>query len=89
MAILKHELWFDLDNPDGLPTCCLAGPDGDGARRLLGEGAKLMWTFEAGSHFEAMTKYNQFLGREPYTTNQEWDYTPYPQEWLRRQLGGK
>jgi hypothetical protein len=52
---------------------------------LLGDGAKLVWTFEAGSHFEAMTKYNKFLGREPYTTDQERDHAPYPDEWRQRQ----
>ena len=65
--------------------CCLAGPDGDDARRLLAEDATLVWTFEAGSHFEAMTKYNKFLGREPYTTDQIGDHAPYPDQWLQRQ----
>jgi hypothetical protein len=44
-----------------------------------------VWTFEAGSHFEAMTEYNKFLGREPYATDQERDHAPYPDEWLQRQ----
>ena len=65
--------------------CCLSGPDGDGARHALGTNAKLVWTFDAGSHFEAMTKYNEFLGRGAYTTDQKWDFTPYPDEWLQRQ----
>jgi hypothetical protein len=82
MATLKHEVWRDSD---GLPMCCLAGPDGDNARRLLGENASLVSTIEAGSHFEAMTKYNEFLGREPYTSTQASDHAPYPDEWLQRQ----
>jgi hypothetical protein len=82
MAILKHEVWR---GSDGLPMCCLAGPDGDDARRLFGQDASLVWTFVAGSYFEAMTKYNELLGRERYTTTQAWDRTPYPDEWLRRQ----
>ncbi len=54
MAIFKHEVWI---GNDGHPGCCLAGRAGDGARRLFAEDdAKLVWTFEAGSHFEAMTK---------------------------------
>jgi len=65
--------------------CCLAGRVGDDARRLLSVGAKLLWTFEAGSYFEAMTKYNQFLGRAPYTTEHAWDYEPYPDEWVSAQ----
>jgi hypothetical protein len=86
MAILRHEVWRDSD---GLPTCCLAGPDGDNARRLLRENASLMSTFDAGSHFEAMTKYNELLGRDPYTSTEAWDRTPYPDEWLQRQLAAR
>jgi hypothetical protein len=82
MAILLHEVWRDSD---GLPTCCLAGPDGDNARQLLGDSATLVWTFEAGSHFEAMTTYNAFLGREPYATPETGDHASYPDSWLQRQ----
>jgi len=45
----------------------------------------LLTTFEAGSHVEAMTIYNRYLGRGPYTTNEPWDYQPYPDEWLAAQ----
>jgi hypothetical protein len=82
MARLKHEVWKDAK---GLPMCCLAGPDGDGARDLNEPGAKLVWTFEAGSHFEAMTTYNDYLDRGEYTTTFEQDHAPYPDEWLERQ----
>ena len=85
MAILKHEVWIGAN---GLPGCCLAGPDGDAARALFAEdSAELVWTFEAGSHFEAMTKYNQYLGRGPYTTDQPHDDKPYPDAWLEVQNG--
>jgi hypothetical protein len=85
MATLKHEVWM---GSDGLPGCCLAGPAGADARRLFAEdNAKLVWTFEAGSHFEAMSKYHQHLGREPYATNHQQDYEPYPDEWLKMQTG--
>lgn len=82
MAILKHEVWRDAE---GLEMCCLAGPDGEDARRLNGEGATLVWTFEAGSHFDAMNTYYRDLGRGEYTTSLEQDYEPYPDEWLERQ----
>ncbi|HEU0032747.1 MAG TPA: hypothetical protein VFQ53_19080 [Kofleriaceae bacterium] len=84
MARLEHEVWRDAK---GLPMCCLAGPDGDDARRLNGDGARLVWTFEAGSHFEAMTTYNRYLGRGEYTTVHASDHDPYPDEWLQRQRG--
>jgi hypothetical protein len=45
--------------------------------------ARLIWTVEAGSHFEAMTAYYEFMGWGKYTTNQEWDYQPYPEGWAQ------
>jgi hypothetical protein len=65
-----------------LHTCCLAGPNGDGCRRNLELGARLLTTFEADSHYEAMTIYHRYLDREPYTTREPWDHQPYPDEWL-------
>lgn len=86
LAILNHEVWVAAD---GRPGCCLAGPDGDAARRLFeADGARLVWTFEAGSHLEAMNAYHRYLGREPYTTEHPQDRAPYPEEWLRVQQGG-
>ena len=85
MAILLHEAWL---RPDGLAGACLAGPMGDDARRLfVQEGARLVWTFEAGRHFDAVVKFNEHFGREPYTTDQPWDRDPYPEEWLKVQRG--
>ena len=56
MAILRHEVWEDYgDGGEALPGVCLAGPDGDGFRRLLAPTARLVHAFEAGSHHEAMT----------------------------------
>jgi hypothetical protein len=86
MAILTHEVWEDSA---GLPSCCLSGPMGDEARKLLDSGAKLVRTFEAGSHFEAMTTYNAILNRGPYATDQEWDRQPYPDDWVSTQAGGR
>ena len=87
MATLKLEVWI---GDDGQPGCCLAGPAGDPARKLFAEDgpAMLVWTFEAGSHYEAMSKYHQYLGREPFATDHAADFEPYPEEWLRVQTGG-
>ena len=60
-----HELWDDGE--DGL-TFCLAGPMGDNARALLPASARLMWTVESESHFEAMTVYYRHMGWRTYTT---------------------
>jgi hypothetical protein len=85
MAVLVHEVWEAVSGGMILHACCLAGPRGDGCRQHLEPGARLLTTFEAGSHFEAMTIYNRYLGREPYATNEPWDYQPYPDEWLAPQ----
>ncbi len=90
MAKLTHEVWVHVDeNGRELPGCCLAGPMGDGFRKLLAvePGARLVTTFEAGSHFEAMTIYNRLLEREEYTTDEPLAYEPYPEEWLTVQRG--
>jgi len=86
MARLLHEVWLDAD---GLPSCVLAGPDGDGARDMLGPSARLVHTFEASSHIEAMQTYYDYLGLGRYTTSfPEQDAQTYPEEWLHRQQGG-
>jgi hypothetical protein len=91
MAALLHEIWETLDeHGQTLPACCLTGPDGDAARQLLTSepGARLVCTFEAESHYEAMTIYHRLLGLGTYTTEHVQDMEPYPDAWLRRQLSG-
>ena len=63
---MKHELW---SNEEVLDTFCLAGEHGDDARKLLEPGSKLVWTCEANSNFEAMTKYYEFRRWGEYTTD--------------------
>jgi hypothetical protein len=70
---LKHELWQD---DEGQSNICLAGPRGEGARKLAGSNAKLIWTTEAGSHFDAMTAYYDFMDWGTYRTDQPWDLNP-------------
>jgi hypothetical protein len=82
MAILTHEVWEQPDeHGQMLPSLCLAGSHGDGFRSLLEPSARLVTTFQASSHFEAMSKYYAIYGREKYTTDNAWDYEPYPEEW--------
>ncbi len=84
MAVLVHEVWEELSEGMVLHSCCFAGPLGDAQRKFMGPGARLLTTFEAGSHFEAMVIYHRYLG-ESYTTNQPQDYEAYPYEWLKAQ----
>lgn len=53
-----HELWDDGE--DG-QIFCLAGPMGDSARALLTATARLVWTVDSESHFEAMTQYYRHM----------------------------
>ncbi len=87
---LIHELWEDFgDEGESLPGLCLAGPMGDGFRKLLSPRAKLVTTFDDGSHFEAMTSYYELIGWGVYSTDQPWDLQPYPEEWFRVQEEGR
>ena len=89
MANLVHEIWISAD---GYESCVLAGPRGDAARKLWfsNNGARLVHTFSAGSHLEAMRYYHGFLGRESYvSTFPTEDALPYSEEWLREQQGGE
>jgi hypothetical protein len=88
MARLIHEVWVEVVDGMTLESCCLAGPRGNDQRALLAPGARLIATFEAGCHYEAMTTYHRLLGREVYTTKHAWDHEPYPEEWLAEQQSG-
>ena len=63
---MKHELWIEGEDEQ---TFCLAGPHGDSERSLLELGATLVWTCEASSHFEAMTKYYVYMGWGEYKSD--------------------
>ena len=54
---MLHELWIESTEQ----TFCLAAPNGDAARALLQPGARCVWTVEADSYFEAMTKYYEYM----------------------------
>jgi hypothetical protein len=79
---LVHELW---EEADGLTMVCAAGPEGEGARALLGPGARLDWVFEASSHFDAMTRYHDRMEWAAYTTAEPSDHEPYASERIARQ----
>jgi hypothetical protein len=78
---MKHELWKEKNGF----TFCLAGSMGDGARAMMENGAELIWTVEAASHFEAMTKYCEYMDWGEYKTEFEQDKNPYPNDWIETQ----
>lgn len=64
--MMLHELWLESEAEQ---TFCLAGAHGEDARRLLQPGAKLIWSIEASSHYEAMCLYYEYMGWGKYTTD--------------------
>ena len=86
MATLIHEVWEEIgERGEALPGLCHAGPSGDGFREQLKPNARLVRTFEANSHFEAMTIYYRLYGWGDYTTEFAIDYEPFPQAWAEEQ----
>ncbi len=71
---IKHEVWED---PEGLTTLCLAEERGDDCRKLLEPGSKLIHSYYAESHYEAMTIYYKFMEWGIYTVEFEIDKEPY------------
>lgn len=78
---MKHELWKEKNGY----TFCFAGSLGNQAREMMEQEAELIWTVEARSHFEAMTKYYEFMDWGEYKTDFEQDKEPYPKEWVKTQ----
>ena len=58
MSHIKYEVWED---PDGLTTLCVADERGNDCRKLLESGSKLVHSFYAESHYEAMTIYYKYM----------------------------
>jgi hypothetical protein len=71
---VKHEIWEDSE---GKTTLCLADERGNECRQLLEPGSKLIHSFYASSHFDAMTVYYKFMDWGQYETQFEIDKEPY------------
>jgi hypothetical protein len=52
---------------------------------MMDSNAELIWTVEANSHFEAMTKYYEFMDWGEYEITFEQDKEPYQEDWLKTQ----
>jgi hypothetical protein len=75
---MMHEIWKD---DEGLTTLCLAGKHGDGARaNIIEPDAKLVSTFDAESHYEAMTKDYKYMDWGQYETDNP-EYIKTYAEW--------
>ncbi len=79
---IRHDVWVD---EEGLTTLCYAGNLGGESRSTLQGGERLLYSFFANSHYEAMTKYYQFMKWGVYVSEFEEDKLPYNQhEWRKR-----
>ncbi len=85
MAALIHEIWETTENGMVLHICCMAGSLGAACRETLASNSRLLITYVAGCHFDAMTIYNRFLSREPYSSEHDGDYQAYPEKWVDEQ----
>lgn len=74
MSLIKHEIWQE---EGGETMLCFADELGEASRQTLEPNAKLIHTFYASSHYEAMTIYYQFMDWGEYTTDFEVDKEPY------------
>jgi hypothetical protein len=71
---IKHEVWA---NKGGLTTLCYGGELGEESRSTLQGGEKLIYSFFANSHFDAMTKYYAFMNWGIYESAFDEDKLPY------------
>ena len=74
MAKVKHDIWEDFD---GLTMLCFSGELGAESRKLLEPNSKIIHSFHADSHFDAMTKYYAFMDWGDYESDFEEDKQPY------------
>jgi hypothetical protein len=74
MKSIKHDIWKDNE---GLTSLILSGDFGEEGRSLLENGSQIIHSFYADSHFDAMTKYYDFMDWGKYETEFEVDKKPY------------
>jgi hypothetical protein len=71
---IKHQVWI---NSEGLTGVCFASSKGDDYRKLMEKNSRLIHTFYASSHFEAMTVYYAYMNWGKYEAIYEKDKELY------------
>lgn len=71
---LKLDIW---KNREGLTALLFSGDLGNEGRSTLDNDYEVVHSFHAGSHFEAMTKYYEYMDWGVYTTEFDVDKDPY------------
>lgn len=82
MAMLLHEIWGERKGLDGpmYASMCIAGTLGAKHRLTLSPFARLLHTFEANSHHEAMVKMHELMKWPAYPGSENpMDRQPYDQ----------
>lgn len=59
-----YQLWIEEDSCS--QTFCSAGVEGESARKSLEKNARIVWTCEAESYSDAMTKYYKYMNWGEY-----------------------
>lgn len=74
--ILTHELWEDVDADTGAVSYSFF-PAKNRDEQLLGPMATLIWTVDANSYAEAMSKYYAYMNWGEYKVISVDDWKPY------------
>jgi hypothetical protein len=80
MTSIKHDIWQDKE---GLTSLCFSGDLGEESRSLLEPDSKIIHSFYADSHFNAMTKYYEYMDWGVYETEFEIDKELYDLEKIK------
>lgn len=80
MTEIKHDIW---KSEDDLTSLCFSGELGEEPRSILEPNSKIIHSFYANSHFDAMTKYYEFMDWGVYETEFEIDKEPYDLQELK------
>ena len=83
MGSLRHDVW---KNKEGLTALLFSGDLGKEGRTALKEDYEIIHSFYADSHFDAMTRYYEFMDWGQYQTEFEADKKPYDLEQLEKDL---
>lgn len=77
---MRWELWEGADDSEGAECSFFAVTNTQAAAMANADGLRLTWTVEAVSLIEAMTKYHEHQGWEPYRPMLRNDGSPYPED---------
>lgn len=79
--LLKLDIW---KNREGLTALIFSDDLGEEGRSALEDDYEIIHSFDAESHFDAMTKYYEFMDWGPYETQFEVDKKPYDVEYIEQ-----